>query len=380
MNETDNETPGSKRPLPTLPWDADDRRNLPPMALRVLWLAAVGCLVLALATLIVPRAFHRETSMQPAQLAEVRFPTAQIALLDRVDATVFQPTSSGRPESGLYGSVRSYDSGLSKFHEGIDIAPLQRDRRQRPLDPVYAVADGKIVYINRSAGRSSYGKYIVLEHADPVGGVYTLYAHLATVDKALREAQYVAMGRELGIMGNTSTLGVPVSRSHLHFEVGLLMNTRFGHITKTPHGIYDGRNLIGLDPIAFFGFKRDTSKSSFGDFLAQVPPAFTLVVKTASCPDYFQRYSGLWSGEAYRGGPITIQVSEGGVPLQGRHATPQETSRLGKSTVTVLSVDEAILGRNARRLVTRKKGNWETGVRIDFWMQLLTHSSKIPAA
>jgi murein DD-endopeptidase MepM/ murein hydrolase activator NlpD len=366
------------------PWDVDDRRSLPPMALRVLWLATAGCLMLALATLIIPRAFYREVSMQPApeptQLAEVRFPTEQIALLDRVDATVFQPTSSGRPESGLYGSVRSYDSGLSKFHEGIDIAPLQRDRQQRPLDPIYAVADGKIVYINRSAGRSSYGKYIVLKHADPVGSVYTLYAHLATVHKTLREEQYVAIGRELGIMGNTSTLGVPVSRSHLHFEVGLLMNAGFGRITKTPHGIYDGRNLIGLDPIAFFGFKRDTSKSNFGDFMAQVPAAFTLVLDTALCPDYFQRYSGLWSGEAYRGGPITIQVSEGGVPLQGRHATSEETSRLGKSIVTVLSVDEAILGRNARRLVTRNKGRWEMGKSIDFWMRLLTYSSNVPAA
>jgi hypothetical protein len=269
---------------------------------------------------------------------------------------------------------------LAKFHEGIDIAPARRDRRQRALDPIYAIADGKVVYINRSAGKSSYGKYVVLEHADPIGRVYTLYAHLAGVDQMLQKKQYVAMGHELGIMGNTSTLGVPVSRSHLHFEIGLLLNTNFNRFTSTPHGIFDGRNLSGLDPIAFFRFKANTSRSSFGDFLQQVPHAFTIVVRASSYPDYFRRYASLWIGEEYKGGPITMQVSEGGLPLLGRNATTDERSALGKSAVEVLSADETILGRNARRLVTKSKKRWQPGKSIEFWIRVLTYAPKQPKA
>ena len=67
------------------------------------------------------------------------YPTDQKDLLDWQKPGVYQPTSSGKIESALFGSVRTTKQGgrlLSSFHEGLDIASLKRDRRSRPLEDV----------------------------------------------------------------------------------------------------------------------------------------------------------------------------------------------------------------------------------------------------
>ena len=120
----------------------------------------------------------------PLLWSKLVFPTQQQGLLEEGREDVFQPTAAGTRESALYGSVRTVNRGgrlLASFHEGIDIAPVRRDRRGRPLDDVLAVAEGKVAYVNKVAGNSTYGKYAVVEHDDPMGPVYTLYAHLASV-------------------------------------------------------------------------------------------------------------------------------------------------------------------------------------------------------
>ncbi|MES1168038.1 MAG: M23 family peptidase, partial [Oleiharenicola lentus] len=84
-----------------------------------------------------------------------------------------QPTVSGDPQSGLFGSVRSNGA---QFHEGLDIKPISRDARGEPRDQVTAAMDGVVRNISARAGESSYGRYIVLEHPGAVPAVYTLYA------------------------------------------------------------------------------------------------------------------------------------------------------------------------------------------------------------
>ena len=89
-----------------------------------------------------------------------------------------QPTSSGRIESGLFGCTRN---GGSRFHEGVDLKTVGRDSRGRATDPVFAAMPGAVVHINRVAGNSSYGIYVVLRHNHDGVRFYTLYSHLASV-------------------------------------------------------------------------------------------------------------------------------------------------------------------------------------------------------
>src|SRR5262245_47053143 len=63
-------------------------------------------------------------------------------------------------QGGQYGFVRdprdlARETVYTRFHEGMDIRPLQRDARGEPLDEVRAMADGKVVYTNQRAGTSN---------------------------------------------------------------------------------------------------------------------------------------------------------------------------------------------------------------------------------
>jgi murein DD-endopeptidase MepM/ murein hydrolase activator NlpD len=309
------------------------------------------------------------------------FPTAQHQLLDTNTAGIYMPTGSGRPESGMYGSVRSSTQGkltMSSFHEGLDIAPLERDRSQMPRDDVLAVADGRVAYFNKIAGNSNYGKYIVLMHDDPLGETYTLYAHLAQVYPDVVIGKKVSRGDKIGLMGNSASTGIPVGRAHVHFETGMMLNRYFHgwykrQKLKPDHGNYHGHNLAGVNPYEVLRWQNEHGYFSMAEYMAHTEPAFSLVIRAAQIPDYFIRYPGLWAGGKPSGNAMVITVSEGGVPLSGRPATEQERTLLGSRRHHILSVNEDVLGRNGLHLVTKRKGQWILGKNGERWLEVLTY-------
>ncbi len=297
------------------------------------------------------------------------YPTDQRNLLDFDREDVYMPTASGRPESALYGTVRTSRVGnrfLPSFHQGIDIAPLRRDRAGRPRDKVYAVADGTVAYVNRIAGNSNYGIYVVLLHPDPVGEIYTLYAHLARVAPGLKTGDRIVPGEKIGVMGHTSSIRIPRVRAHLHFEIGMVKNMNFpswyrAQELKPDHGVFHGWNLVGIDPLEIYRNDPDDPVFSMLDYLRSAPAAFEIVLTAPRLPDYFRRYPRLWQGGDFRPGPIVMAFSEGGVPLRGRNATAAESAELRGRASAVLSVNEEALGGNGRRLIVRRGGEWTVG-------------------
>ena len=98
----------------------------------------------------------------------------------------FEGVTSTPWEGGQYGFVRNprrFGTTVleTRFHEGIDIRPLQRDARGEPLDVIHAIAAGKVDYINNAPGGSNYGRYVVIEHLFGGCPYYSLYAHLSAV-------------------------------------------------------------------------------------------------------------------------------------------------------------------------------------------------------
>ena len=301
--------------------------------------------------------------------------------LDRLNPENFQPTASGRPESAFYGSVRTERIGrklFPSFHEGIDIAPIKRDRAGHPRDVVMAAAAGEVAYVNRYSGDSNYGKYIVLSHGFGYGRVYTLYAHLDEIGPGIRKGALVEQGNILGIMGSTSSERIPPANGHLHFEVGLMLNSRFDLWFKrqklTPdHGLFNGWNLIGIDPLAVYEKQEEDNENEYDLYacLATIPRAFELVLKTPRQLDFFRRYPALWQGAAFNGGAIVLACSENGLPLSGRCANRHETAELGFKMYSVRNVDHAALGRNGCRLVVSDKGTWRLGAEGKKWLNLI---------
>lgn len=364
-----------KRGQPLVPW---------PL-LAVAAAAVVGVVVLVLQPWVQPQRPPRAAPLvlRPKVAApppavppfhRLVYPTPQTNLLSHDGTRIFQPTVSGRPESGRYGSVRP-----GRFHEGIDIAATSRDRRSRPLDPVCAVAPGIVGHINRIAGNSNYGIYIVLIHDDPIGQVYTLYAHLSEVSTGLAVGQRIEAGSVIGRMGNTPSSIIPVARSHLHFEIGLIANSRFQEWfirrrLKPDHGTYNGWNLLAIDPLGVFAAQRLDPEFSLRAHISSVPHAFEMVVTTPKQLDFFRRYPSLWAGPAFTNGAVVLACTANGVPLTGRSATAEEKNSLRGKRALVLKVDGDALGANGLHLVERDGRNgWKPGINSDHWLDILTY-------
>lgn len=208
-----------------------------------------------------------------------------------------QPTVSGKVISGTFGYVRNDGQ---KFHEGIDIKPIKRDKKYEAIDQIKAVMDGKVVHINTKAGNSSYGRYIVIEHFTKPA-IYSLYAHLKCVDRNIKKGCNVKGGQIIGIMGRSSNDGsIPKNRAHLHFEMGVMLSTHFQkwydnqkYGSKNLQGCWNGLNLIGYDPLDFYKKCRSAEIKSIDSYFNALSPAFTIRVLKPKVPNYIERYPTL---------------------------------------------------------------------------------------
>tara|TARA_B100001971_G_scaffold165572_1_gene156222 strand:+ start:1589 stop:2587 length:999 start_codon:yes stop_codon:yes gene_type:complete len=184
-----------------------------------------------------------------------QFPTLNHELLRRGGETnFFTPTNPNRPwTSGAFGCVRNSDTRL---HEGIDIKCLKRGADGESIDKVLSSRAGKVVHINRNISASNYGKYVVLLHEVEGLPIYTLYAHLQSVDETMGVGGRIAAGVTLGTLGRTTNTreGISRERAHLHFEIGVQINHKFSQWFdrwykegNNFHGEWNGLNLLGLD-------------------------------------------------------------------------------------------------------------------------------------
>lgn len=320
----------------------------------------------------------------------MRPPTPQQNLLEPDGPGVLQPTGSGRLESAKFGSTRTRANGRPAFHEGVDIAATARDRKGIPTDPVYAVAEGRVAFVNSAGGKSSYGKYVVIEHPDPSLGeirrrdgtvepatVYTLYAHLADIRFGIRPGHLVRSGDEIGTLGHTSNTvpPIPAVRSHLHWEVGILLNARYERKhreeKRTPDfGNYHGSNLYAIDPLGFYAAHARDPELTMADHFAAIPPACVVVLR-GRYPDFFQRFPTLWKGPPHDGGPLRLALSESGIPLSGRNANAAEIALLGNQRHAVVQADPDVLGRNGRGYIAPAGNKWRFTDKGKQWAEIL---------
>jgi peptidoglycan LD-endopeptidase LytH len=278
-----------------------------------------------------------------------------------------QPTESGELLSGLFGSVRS---GGRQFHEGLDLFPLERDRKGEPVDPVFAAMAGVVRHISSREGASSYGRYVVLEHPEQSPPVYSLYAHLSRISPTLRVGQGVSAGESIGTMGRSAGgYTIPKQRAHLHFEIGLRVTDRFqewykarGFGSPNEHGLWNGMNLMGLDPLAFFARSRAGGLHSLDEIFAATPHALTLRIAEPGEPDFVRRYPSLVSPSAAGGTGWEVAFSATGVPLRWRRLDAAEISGWKRGEIRIDKVDTELLRANrGRKLVEMRRGEPRPG-------------------
>ena len=283
-------------------------------------------------------------------------------------------------EAGCYGfvrtSVRVGNQVLqTKFHEGIDISPVNRDKAGNPLDPVSSIAAGKVAYVSDAAGRSNYGKYVVVEHTWEDSPVYSLYAHLAEVNCKVGDP--VAKGGALGRMGFTGD-GITRERAHCHLELALMLHSRYDDsVGKTPgfHGAFNGVNLAGLDVALFFLAHKNKPDITVSQFLGTFPVYFKATIPNEGPLDLATRYPWmLRSNDAKPSLSWELSFSETGMPL----AITASDRKVTQPTVTMVRPSDVPHGYKTRGLLS---GSGNTASLSPAGIKLINHiSGKFPAA
>jgi hypothetical protein len=272
----------------------------------------------------------------------------------------FKGVKSTPWEGGQYGFVRdpvetSAGTVYTRFHEGIDIKPLQRDARDEPLDEVRAIADGKVVHTNLVPGYSNYGKYIVIEHRWGNSNYFSLYGHLSSI--AVQPGESVRRGQRIAVMGYTG-VGLNQARAHLHLELNLMLSHRFEawHDTSfkndpNHNGIYNGLNLAGLDIARLYLALHKNPSLTIPEFLNEEETFYKVTLPKSSHFELPRLYPWMLAGGS-RNEKSSWEVSfaRSGLPLKiepsAKHVTQPELSYVKTSPIdySYLTRDE-ISGR-----------------------------------
>jgi murein DD-endopeptidase MepM/ murein hydrolase activator NlpD len=312
---------------------------------------------------------------------ELVWPTPNKAWAEgRSPAEWLQHAGSGDPASGGFGGVRS---GGRQFHEGIDIRPVARDRRGEPLDAVFAAMAGVVRHVSTSPGDSGYGRYVVLEHPGVSPAVYTLYAHLAKIAPGLRVGASVPAGATLGTMGHSSGgYMIPVDRSHLHFEIGVAVTKdfqawyerrKFG--SRNEHGMWNGLNLLGIDPLAFYDEWRAGRVTTMLDFFQRMPTVVRVRIATFRTPDFVPRYPALLT-KPMPLGPVAgweVRFNWTGLPFAWTPLTVDDVVGMRPQQPQILEVNAEIEKRERSRslAVVKRGGGWTAGKDLETVLQQL---------
>lgn len=319
-----------------------------------------------------------------APAIDVSLPTANHTLLQPGrDVDFFQPTVEGSVESGMFGCFRS---GGNRFHEGVDIKCLQRDRRGEATDPVVAVADGEVAFINSKPGLSNYGRYVILKHHWDGVEVYNLYAHLAEVANGLVTGQPVRKGDRVGTLGRSANTreGISRDRAHLHFEINFMLNTNFRiwypkrDPKAPPFGNFNGQNFVGIDPAAFFRACAENRNLNFKDYIRARPVGFTMLVGLRPFPWLTMHPEQLSTAAAEPVIAYEIFVTPWGLPVavQPRTAVTETQAKVLRRGLPALDrVNPKELDRIGCRGLVRQRGSvWELTDRGREWADLLTYA------
>jgi peptidoglycan LD-endopeptidase LytH len=283
--------------------------------------------------------------------------------------------------SGTFGCVRS--EGW-QMHEGLDIRSVQRDSRGEPTDPIFATADGTVMYVNDKPGLSTYGIYVILRHEIQGWVIYSLYAHLASVREGLHADLHVQAGDVIGIMGRTANTsqGISRERAHLHFELVLMLNERFvdWHQKSFPgqrndHGRWNGRNFVAIDPAeVLLQQHRDPATFDLGAIIRRQTMLCRVLVRQTSF-SWLQRHPQLIEpnpATASEGiAAYELHLNYNGLPFR---IIPRAASELsGRGRFQLIEVNEAEYQSNPCRRLVRRRGAWELAPAGELRLDLLTH-------
>ncbi len=116
-----------------------------------------------------------------------------------------------RNHTGAFGAARAGDRPpeCASGHCGVDVG-------NHWGEPVYAVHDGVVNFVNRGPNEERGGVFVRIAHRG--GTLFSWYFHLAAVPRSIHPGVHVRAGQMIGLLGDT---GIKHSAPHLHFALSV---------------------------------------------------------------------------------------------------------------------------------------------------------------
>ena len=157
----------------------------------------------------------------------------------------------------------------------------------------------------------------MVEHDGVTPTFVSLYSHLSTIAEGVIPGVRVGSGTILGVMGRSAGgYSIPKSRAHLHFEIGFYLTDGFqgwyerqAFEDPNRHGKWNGMNLVGIDPLAFYEAMHTGRVDGMKEHLATLPVVARIRVFSPKTPDFVLRYPALVSKPAISGQVIAWDIA-----------------------------------------------------------------------
>ncbi|MDR0351660.1 MAG: M23 family metallopeptidase [Puniceicoccales bacterium] len=315
-------------------------------------------------------------------IAGLSWPT-DTSFLDYLDSPekYLQATESGIPGSGGFGFVRENNT---KYHQGMDLKSFKRNGLNEPMDQVLCIQDGIVAYVNSESYKSSYGKYVVVEHIYLDIKIYSLYAHLSEINDSIKEGSSIRCGQILGVMGRTSNVfKIAKDLAHLHFEVGLQLGDQnsfqswydetYEANDKNFHGQWNGLNLIGIDPIAIL--KALNNGDNIASIIEKEPTALTTRTFSNKIPYFAEKYDKLLGKKINANDQVVawdIEWTWYGLPKKLTPRVMQDIKKLGTDKTSIIEYRKSTKNLAEKRDLFSVR-NWQPiiGDRIHYTIKKL---------
>jgi len=161
-------------------------------------------------------------------------------LTEESPSSVTLPVDEYEARRSFKGFGEYIDDRFVGYHVADDIEFTDADEAV----PVYAIADGTVVYANWVSG---YGGLLILEHVID-GVIYqALYGHVDPASLTQKIGESVLMGQQVAVLGDESLQETDGERKHLHFGLHKGTERRFqGYEASSEEVEY------WINPSAFF--------------------------------------------------------------------------------------------------------------------------------
>ena len=164
---------------------------------------------------------------------------------------------------------------------------------------------------------------------------------------------------------------IPRSRAHLHFELGLMVTRDFqawydrqGYRSRNVHGNWNGMNLMGIDPLAFFNEWRAHRLETASDYFRGMESAVKVRIAARRMPDFVARYPALLTKPLPMGLVPGWEISFHwtGLPFAWTPLTDREVAGLSLDEPRIVDVNVPITWQQrSKSLAVSRRGAWIVG-------------------